>query len=54
MLFLRLSRVSQSALAAILSLTLLCAGFAAPSTNACTRVVFLGANGEVITARSRD
>lgn len=43
-------RLTSSVLALIVSASLL----AAPAAEACTRVVYLGANGDVITARSMD
>ena len=48
-------RIRQSVPAFVLALALLFHGvLIAPQVRGCTRVVFLGANGEVITARSMD
>jgi len=54
MLVLRVSRVYRSIPALVLALAMLHGVLFAPSASGCTRVVFLGANGEVITARSMD
>jgi penicillin V acylase-like amidase (Ntn superfamily) len=51
---LRVQRFRRSVFALLVVMALFQGVFAAPFAGACTRVVFLGANGEVITARSMD
>lgn len=54
MLVARVSRVCRSVPAFLLAIALLHGVLVAPFARGCTRVVFLGANDEVITARSMD
>jgi penicillin V acylase-like amidase (Ntn superfamily) len=51
---LRVQRARRSVFVLLVVMALFQGVFAAPFAGACTRVVFLGANGEVITARSMD
>lgn len=51
MLVARVSRVCPSVPAFLLAIALLHGVLVAPFASGCTRVVFLGANGEVIAAR---
>ena len=50
----RLPRAHRILLASLLSVAATYGALIAPFARACTRVVYLGANGEVITARSMD